>query len=102
MDALTSRDLKLAIGEEVEEEPEEELEESEPEIEKESLDASSLDTEDIDEDVLTQETEVTKSTADENEGVESLKKLLAALLDHDVAASLKGMKISINITLGDK
>jgi len=34
--------------------------------------------------------------------VEALKKLLTALTNEDVAASLKGMKISINITLGDK
>jgi uncharacterized membrane protein len=37
-----------------------------------------------------------------NEGVEALKKLLKALSNEDVAASMKGMKININITLGDK
>jgi uncharacterized membrane protein len=37
-----------------------------------------------------------------NSGVKALKKLLKALSNEDVAASLKGMKININITLGDK
>ena len=35
------------------------------------------------------------------DGVEALKNLLVALSDKNVAASMKGMKISINITLGD-
>ena len=39
---------------------------------------------------------------DGDKGVEALKKLLKALSSEDVVASLKGMKISINITLGDK
>jgi uncharacterized membrane protein len=34
--------------------------------------------------------------------VEALKNLLAALSDKKVAASMKGMQITINITLGVK
>jgi len=92
IDSLTSRDLKIAIGEEVAYEEfseadkqagfDESIEESEakaevPEIPKE-INASS------------------------NDGVEALKKLLKALSNEEVAASLKGMKININITLGDQ
>lgn len=49
---------------------------------------------------------ISNTTEFENEenssGVEALKKLLKALSNEDVSASLKGMKININITLGDK
>jgi len=78
--SLTSRDLKLAIGEEVNEEP--------PLV------------------VCAKESEV-KSSVEKPEGssgangIEALKKLLNILSQDDVAASLKGMKININITLGD-
>jgi uncharacterized membrane protein len=40
-------------------------------------------------------------TNEQVDGVEALKNLLVALSDKNVAASMKGMKISINITLGD-
>ncbi len=82
-DQLSSKDLKLAIGEEIEEDDVEEEEiEPEPAIEEEP---------EIEEEVL-EET---------HDGVEALKNLLAALSDKNVAASLKGMKININITLGE-
>jgi len=90
LDSLTSRDLKLAMGEEVEELEEESLKE---------IETSSSHKNEI---VEAEEADIKESSTDENEGVESLKKLLAALSNHDVAASLKGMKISINITLGEK
>jgi len=73
-DSLTSKDLKIAIGEEVEEEATEEIEE-----------------------IFEEEPQTDSS----QNGVEALKNLLAALTDKNVAASMKGMKISINITLGD-
>ena len=82
LDSLTSKDLKLAIGEDilddelvVEEKEEDTIEELQPE------------------DILTDN--------DTPNGVEALKNLLTALTDKNVAASMKGMKISINITLGD-
>lgn len=94
MDSLTSRDLKLAIGEEVDEEQYDEQ----------------IEDEDFAEDIAREEEEFEKeisnsadvSSQNNNDGVEALKKILKALSNEDVAASLKGMKISINITLGDK
>ncbi len=86
IDDLTSRDLKIAMGEEVDELPEEEIvENSENEIEE-----------------IAENIPSSQEITPDNEGVESLKKLLHALSNEDVAASLKGMKININISLGDK
>ncbi|PHQ65504.1 MAG: DNA topoisomerase IV, partial [Sulfurimonas sp.] len=86
LESLNTRDIKLAIGEEVgdEEVASDTLDEVVQSDEVESLQETNLD---ID---------------PSNEGVESLKKLLAALSNEDVVASMKGMKININITLGDK
>lgn len=81
LDSLNSRDLKLAFGEEVPE-----LEE----VVKESI-------VEIEEAPQVSDLEITP----DNQGVESLKKLLAVLNDKEVAASMKGMKISINIELGE-
>jgi len=80
LDALTSRDLKIAFGEEVEDR----LEESTEEISNDSDD-----------------NEFSQESSEKVDGVEALKSLLTALNDKNVAASMKGMKISINITLGD-
>ena len=91
LDALSSRDLKMAFGEELEEEPEVE------EIEEKS--AESVDSEEMEDE--TSIDEVVDDAVEENSGVEALKNLLSALTDKKVAASMKGMKISINITLGD-
>ena len=85
LDSLTSRDMKIAVGEDVDSVEAEVLEEDTASIEEE-----------IEEDVRVEETVIEK-----NKGVEALKNLLAALSDKNVAASMKGMKISINITLGD-
>ncbi|WP_151901067.1 hypothetical protein [Sulfurimonas hydrogeniphila] len=79
LESLTSKDLKEALGEETEEETAEETDLLEPEETVESE----------------------EENKEQNSGVEALKKLLEALSDKDVAASMKGMKISINITLGD-
>jgi len=78
LDALNTRDLKIAIGEEVS------MEESE--IQEKTSDLDEL--EELGDDAKI-------------DGVDALKNLLAALSDKKVAASMKGMKISINITLGD-
>jgi uncharacterized membrane protein len=80
---LTSRDLKLAIGEEVDEEL-----------------PSVPCTKDKEVEVNGKEEKI-ESLSGGGNGVEALKKLLKVLSDEDVAASLKGMKININITLGD-
>ncbi len=86
IDKLSSKELKLALGEEIDED----------EIE----DEEEISTEDV-EDLL----EVAEEELEEEEkieGVQALKKLLKALDDKDVAASMKGMKITINIELGEK
>lgn len=85
--SLTSVDLKRAIGEEVDEESNEDKMYDE-------------DIEDFDETGLA-DAEISKES-DDSDGAAALKKLLKALSNEDVVASLKGMKISINITLGDK
>ena len=86
-DTLNSKDLKLAIGEEVQEVEEEII-----------LEDTSED--DITEVPLEKEKSTTKSVSS-TDGAEALKNLLTALTNENVAASMKGMKISINITLGD-
>ena len=78
---LTSKDLKVALGEEVE-----------PDIE----DVDTQAVAELEDDMGSEEI----NEAD-GSGVEALKKLLEALNDKNVAAAMKGMKISINITLGD-
>jgi len=96
LDSLSSRDLKLAVGEEVDDEPLED-EKSSEEVDEEPLDEGSIE-ESLETPQETQETQ----EGEEIEGVEALKNLLTALSDKKVAASLKGMKISINITMGGK
>ena len=98
LDSLTSRDFKIAIGEELSEE------ESVQKIE-EVADEPHNDEEfgqDLSQMIENEETIEEESESSSNDGVESLKRLLAALSNENIAASLKGMKISINITLGDK
>lgn len=85
LDALNDKDIKMALGEELDDLPSEELVESDNAVSEEILEAQ------------TQES----STNSDVDGVEALKNLLKALSDNNVAASLKGMKININITLGD-
>jgi uncharacterized membrane protein len=94
-DALDERELKMAIGEEIEEE---EFEPFEDESEPAEIEVA------IDEPVAesvpsTQEMEAHSST--HAEGVEALQALLKALSNEDVAKSLKGLNISININFGN-
>lgn len=81
-DSLTTSDLKLALNEEVE-----------------TIDSG------LEEEVV-EEPELLEEISEELEvkvgGVEALEKLLEALKDRDVAASMKGMKININITIGEE
>ncbi len=88
-DSLTSNDLKLAIGEEVNTEI--------PEISSDETNLESFDE--------TQEDATATATASEEvetNSIEALENLLAALKDKNVAASMKGTKININITIGDE
>lgn len=87
LDGLTSRDMKIALGEEPREEFQNEVKEELEEV---------VTKEEITDEVITQ-----SEHQETPEGVEVLKNLLTALSDKNVAASMKGMKISINITLGD-
>lgn len=89
LDGLTSRDMKIALGEE----PREEFQ-NEVKIEEELEEV--VTKEEVTDEVITQ-----SEHQETPEGVEVLKNLLTALSDKNVAASMKGMKISINITLGD-
>ncbi|MEA2099044.1 MAG: DNA topoisomerase IV, partial [Campylobacterota bacterium] len=91
IDSLTTRDLKLAIGEEVEDE----IEIPTENIEKEEILEENTN---IPQEI---ETTIEDTVTQDNDGVTQLKALLEALSDKNVAASLKGMKININITLGD-
>lgn len=84
--SLTSKDLKLAIGEDVQEE--------QPEL-CDAKTSQDVTLEKVDEQSSLEQ------TSHNGNGVEALKKLLKALSNEDVAASLQGMKININITLGD-
>jgi len=96
LDMLDERELKLAIGEEVEDEPEPDAEvdllKEEEEIAEEE-DADTL----IVEPAVEMGHEVTHA-----EGVEALQALLKALSNEDVAKSLKGLNISININFGNQ
>jgi len=97
-DMLDERELKLAIGEEVEEEPEVGIDEEDLFLQTEELDEEMNDT-DFKEEVA-QVASSTVSTA-HTEGVEALQALLKALSNEDVAKSLKGLNISININFGN-
>lgn len=99
--SLSQRELKLAVGEEVEEISEEDENLHEPEAQEE-LESLEDEPEDEETDIEEEAYEEADDEESENDGVEALKNLLAALSDKKVAATLKGMKITINITLGDK
>lgn len=79
--SLTSKDLKLALGEEVDD-----------------VDSTQAFDSDILEDTL--QDEIFEDNIEKEDGVEALKKLLEALTSKDVVASLAGKKININITIG--
>ena len=85
LDDLDEMSLKVAVGE---------------------ADASALNenvSEDDDIEVsTTSESSASVEKADNAQGVEALKTLLKALENNDVAKSLKGMNININISFGDE
>ncbi|MDD5210927.1 MAG: hypothetical protein PHV62_00800 [Sulfuricurvum sp.] len=113
LDGLSERDIKLAIGEEVEEE--------EPEVRighgsHSSLDAEALseamgessvveldnELEDIDTDVSTALKPVAQHHGTPAEGMDALQALLKALSNEEVAKTLKGLSINININFGNE
>ena len=113
LDSLSERDIKLAIGEEVEEE--------EPEVRigrgsHSSLDAEALseamgespvvkldnELEDINIDVSSTLKPAAEHHGTPAEGMDALQALLKALSNEDVAKTLKGLSINININFGNE
>jgi len=108
LEGIDEREMKLAVGESVEEE----LSIRVGSGEHSSLDAEALneamgkpskieldDQDTLDTPVLAAQTEKKGSPS---EGMEALQALLKALSNDDVAASLKGLNISININFGNE
>lgn len=99
LDMLDERELKRAVGEEIEDdEPLIHAAEGDTSLSAEILDevlseSALFDT--VDDEVCAVE------TSPHAEGVEALQALLKALSNEDVAKSLKGMNISININFGN-
>jgi uncharacterized membrane protein len=112
LDSLSERDIKLAIGEEVEEEPEVRIGRGS----HSSLDAEALseamgespvaELEDELEDVNIDVSSALKPAAEHHgtpaEGMDALQALLKALSNEDVAKTLKGLSINININFGNE
>lgn len=110
LDSLSERDIKLAIGEEVEEE---ELEVRTGEGEHASLNAEALgeamamvELDDEDEnsemDLETMSVPVQGHHGTPAEGMDALQALLKALSNEEVAKTLKGLSINININFGNE
>ncbi len=109
LDSLNERDIKLAIGEEVEEEPEVRTGEGD----HASLDAEALgeamamvEQDDEDEnnkmDLEMMSVPVQGHRATPAEGMDALQALLKALSNEEVAKTLKGLSINININFGNE
>ncbi len=108
-DMLNEQALKVALGE-----AEEEKASDEPRVSVGDSAFASLDAEALDEamtdtevasDIASLDTvlqETPEPSASTQEGVEALQSLLKALSNEEVAKSLKGMNININISFGDK
>ncbi|MCI4406837.1 MAG: hypothetical protein JHC35_06080 [Sulfuricurvum sp.] len=94
LDMLDELELKRAIGEEVKEESFDAQEEFSDTIE-------SVDKEDDAFEEVSDKPAPSETSAAHPEGVEALQALLKALSNEDVAKSLKGMNISININFGN-
>ena len=98
LDSLTTNAIKEAVGEEVEQ-----IQAIKTDIQDETEDnITETIQEDVKEELQEDDTMQQENTqSPQNKGVEALKTLLTALSDKDVVASLEGMKININITLGN-
>lgn len=97
LDSLSERDIKLAIGEDVED--------AEPEVDVEPLDEA-MDVVSTDE-VENSNTELMMTSEEEHrgtpaEGMDALQALLKALSNEEVAKTLKGLSINININFGNE
>ena len=109
LDTLSEQALKVALGEAEEERATDEVEfrvgdSAFASLGAEALDEAMADTE-VASDLESLDTmldESTEQSAPTQEGVEALQALLKALSNEEVAKSLKGMNININISFGDK
>lgn len=95
LDMLDERELKRAIGEEIEEEPEIQLSEDT------EYDAILDNNEDELIEKVSSVSSALTGTAGGIEGAEALQTLLKALTNEDVVKALKGLNISININFGN-
>ena len=95
LSSLDEKSLKIALGEEVEEESDE-ITSDDEEFKDEIID-------ELDDAVVVQESSSVPNIEvkdEKTDGIEALKTLLKALNNEDVVASLKGMNVSINISFG--
>lgn len=100
LDMLDERELKRAIGEEIEDdEPAVYADEGDESLVAETLEEVMNESPSFLEETDEESEEV--ETASHAEGVEALQALLKALSNENVAKSLKGMNISININFGN-
>lgn len=95
LDSLSERDIKLAIGEEVEE----------AEADTEAMEEFS--TVELEDELENSDTEIVAVSEEEHhgtpaEGMDALQALLKALSNEDVAKTLKGLSINININFGNE
>ena len=99
LDSLSERDIKLAIGEEVEDE--------EAKVSEEMEESLILD---LDDEIESMDinTEIMAKSEEKHhhgtpaEGMDALQALLKALSNEDVAKTLKGLSINININFGNE
>lgn len=100
---LDERSIKLAVGEEVEDLPEEEILSEELLSDEAGEEAEELSME-SEETVSSMEKEIGLTLSNESkgtsEGVEAIQALIRTLADEEVAKSLKGLNINININFG--
>ncbi len=96
-DLLDEKEIKKVLGEEVEEEAKEE--EAFPLEEAANEETTVIDDTVEEADEIENEAQTPQESPN---GVKALKKLLEALSDEGIAASLEGKKITINITIEDK
>jgi uncharacterized membrane protein len=112
LEGLSERDIKLAIGEEVEEEPEIHIGHgSHASLDAEALSeamggSAVVELDDELEDIDIGGSTAVKSTEEHHgtpaEGMDALQALLKALSNEEVAKTLKGLSINININFGNE
>ncbi|HEX5623628.1 MAG TPA: hypothetical protein VFX57_04205 [Sulfuricurvum sp.] len=102
LDELDEREIKIAMGEAVEEEAAVRAELSE--FDDEALLMPSDEEDDLESEVTEQNAPmgIEEAQASPAEGMEALQALLKALSNEEVAKSLKGLNISININFGNE